>query len=179
MSVTLHKDVSILDAKQDVIVNPANSFLRHGGGLARIIAEAAAPSINKSKALPSSAEAAASKAWWNEQYTAPSIPTGAIHVTSAGLLPFKAIIHAVGPIWKDGNLLEHDLLELTHESIFDRCAAEGWSVAVPAISCGLFRFPIDEAAPTALNVAGWYPLLDIHFYLMGDEHYNAYESAKR
>lgn len=175
MTVTLHKDISILDAPQDVIVNPANSFLRHGGGLARIIADAAAPPINKRNTLPSSPAAAASKEWWNEQYNTPSIPTGDLYVGSPGALPHKAIIHAVGPIYGNGNYMEHDLLEILHERIFDECAAKGWSVAVPAISCGLFRFPVADAAQIAVSVAAnGYPDADIHFYLMGDEHYTAY-----
>lgn len=163
---------SILDFEGDTIVNPANSFLRHGAGLAKVIADAAAP--------PDSHKHVRGR-WWAEQRHHPSVPTGACAWTSAGALPYKGIIHAVGPIYGGGTYFEAELLERVHESVIETAWNNNCkSVAIPAISCGLFRFPVELAAGIALSVAkgAWdgYPL-DISFYLFEDSHVEAYNKA--
>lgn len=167
---------SILEADADAIVNPANSFLRHGGGLARLIADAAAPKVN-----PFGKCDAIGKAWWDEQFRHPSVPTGGACVTSAGHLPFKGIIHAVGPIWKDGTLYERELLEECIWSIGETAEVNRWSrIAVPAISCGLFRFPVEEAAAilwATAEKAEELSTLEFTFYVM-PEHVEAFEEAR-
>lgn len=158
---------SILEATTDVIVNPANSFLRHGGGLAKIIAAAATEGLNPEDKA----------AWWAEQHNTPSIPTGAAVLGKPGALPFCGIIHAVGPIWGGGTYFERELLARVVRNIGDICVVNGYkSVALPAISCGLFRFPVDEAAriiTTAARFSYHYGLRwDVH--VLGDEHVQAF-----
>lgn len=169
---------SILDAQADVLVNPANSFLRHGGGLAKIIADAAAPK----NAWPDGHSTHkvcddVGKAWWDEQFKHPSIAVGDCGVTSAGHLGFAAILHAVGPIWTGGTRYERELLHCCVRSIANHCVVRGWqTIACPAISCGLFRFPVDEAAGILLTSAQRYEAADgisFTFYVM-PEHAQAF-----
>lgn len=174
----------LLAQEADCIVNPANGFLRHGAGLARLIADRAAP-----KNVPAGPTGDAregmkcdetGRLWWAEQYGHPTIATGDVAVTSAGHLPYKGIIHAVGPVWKDGTLYERELLAAVHVRAFEAAKERGWkSIAFPAISCGLFRFPVELAAPQALIVANGYrsQFERITFALFEDSHYKAYREA--
>lgn len=170
MPITLHQG-SILDSKADYIVNPANSFLRHGGGLAAII-EAAATHFDPSKSMfwP-----LAIARWQDDHVQAPLIATGDAYMTSAGVLPYKGVIHAVGPIWKDGSLCESDLLLLAYESALLLVPA-GSRVALPAISAGIFGAPIEEVARCAIEAA-WFSSLDIEFWLFSDEHMSAFQAV--
>lgn len=170
---------SILEADADAIVNPANSFLNHGGGLAGIIASAAAPLAAKYPDRPHMWEDA-DREWRLDQSSAPLIATGDAYPTSAGTLPFEGVIHAVGPVWKDGTLYERQLLSKCVWSIAEQAAAYGWTrIAVPAISCGLFRYPVEDAARvlwvTARHVEPVY-LVSFTFYVM-PEHQPAFEAA--
>lgn len=173
-------DGSILDVKADAIVNPANSFLRHTGGLARVIDQAA-------KALPNRQttdgnvyrEYGKIIRWVNDHDAAPLIATGDVHVTSAGRLPFDGVIHAVGPIWGGGDFMERDLLEIVMGSVIDAAMSHGWkTIAVPAISCGVFGFPVEDAARILTTVASWsaWPYTDVIFAVMGD-HVSVFKSA--
>lgn len=129
---------SILDLDVDAIVNPANSDLMHGGGLAAVIARAAGLGL---------------AADCEQIVTVRRLPVGSAVSTRAGDLPFKAVIHAVGPRWGDQEPEESErLLTDAHASSLDVLADLGFnSVAFPAISCGIFRFPVELAAPIALR----------------------------
>jgi O-acetyl-ADP-ribose deacetylase (regulator of RNase III) len=182
--ITIHQG-SILDAQTDYIVNPANSFLQHGGGLARVIADAATdvrfpPKLTDApvSVLWESARqrTEAIDKWKADHEVAPLIATGNAYLTSAGVLPFKGIIHAVGPIWNDGEFLEHDLLELAYSRAFEIALGVTHSIALPAISSGIFGFPIEEVARIAIAVAQWYEdAMDIQFWLFSDEPRQAFE----
>lgn len=180
--ITIHQG-SILDFEGDVIVNPANNFLQHGGGLAAFIAKAAAPWDHNFAYWGSEehAQAVATTEWQEEQRNHPLIATGAAGWTSAGALPYKGIVHAVGPIWEGGGFLEEDLLELVHEhALMVAEEHECRSIAFPAISCGIFGFPVEKAAPIAIEVAKWgkyYNIDHVAFYLFEDTHYFAYKEA--
>lgn len=171
---------SILESQADAIVNPANSFLRHGAGLARIIADAAGP---RGPAPPGSTRERAAKArqWRDEQRDAPLIPTGAAHVTTGGLLAARWVIHVVGPIWGGGEYEEEKLLYLAHRSALHAAAGYGLeSVAFPAISCGLFGFPVERAARIAVRALTIYGEgfgIRTEVYLMEDAHVLAYRAA--
>jgi O-acetyl-ADP-ribose deacetylase (regulator of RNase III) len=182
---------SILDFKGDVIVNPANSFLRHGAGLARVIADAATPATPgplERKATVAERKAwqakknvlrQARRNWWAEQAAHPLIATGDAGWTSAGRLPYKGIIHAVGPIWAGGSLFEQGLLYQTHRSALAQAVAHDCrSIAFPAISCGIFGFPVESAAAIARAacVVSRYTG-EISFYLFEDAHFEAYQKA--
>lgn len=207
---------SILDVWADAIVNPANSFLDHKGGLARIIAETAAAPFDpgpldqytvptcgcfggplgcieaqrRGDPCPSptglirqarDAHNERVAAWVLDHERAPLIATGNAHHTSPGALPFKGCIHAVGPIWNGGDFMERGLLETAHERVLRICQAHDYtSVVFPAISCGVFGFPVYDAAKIAVEVGGWgidYGVKDVTFAVMGDEHEQAYRDA--
>lgn len=173
---------SILDVEADTIVNPANSHLRHGGGLAAIIAKAAAP-LAHFKSMDEvyyfggpdtdPADWQGDQDWTNEQINHPLIATGNAGWTSAGRLPYKGIVHAVGPIWNGGNFCEAALLRSAHQHAFAQAILSGCqSIAVPAISCGIFGYPVHLAAPIAVDAAvGAERIgLDVTFALFEDEH---------
>ena len=127
----------------DAIVNPANSFLRHGGGLARIIHEAASePTVGENIFRPTR---------YDEELfelQQEPVPVGeAVLQRSTGPLPFKGIIHAVGPIWGGGRFCEAELLRLAYQSAANQAEAHGFkSVAFPAISAGIFGVPMNVVA---------------------------------
>jgi O-acetyl-ADP-ribose deacetylase (regulator of RNase III) len=189
MGISIHQG-SILDAKVDYIVNPANSFLNHAGGLARVIAEAATAPFSpypcsRFTTGPDGSPVALMRAardkhvhrvnqWIADHETAPLIPTGRCHLTSAGALPFKGVYHAVGPIWAGGGFYELDLLELAYESVYE-VLPQGASVAFPAISAGIFGVPIEAVARVAMTVARWYEDdFETEFWLFTDEHRDAF-----
>ena len=115
----------------DAIVNAANEHLQHGGGVAWAISKKGGPTIQKE-----------SDAWVRKHGP---ISHARPAWTSGGLLPAKYVIHAVGPVWGDGdedNKLESAVtgsLRLADEL---KC----FSIAMPAISTGIYGFPKDRAA---------------------------------
>ncbi|HEY6822394.1 MAG TPA: macro domain-containing protein [Burkholderiales bacterium] len=129
---------SLLDEAVDAIVNAANGYLAHGGGVAAIISRAAGP------ALQHECEALIER-------TGP-LPTGSAVVTTAGKLPFKGVIHAVGPRFGEGN--EERKLYLALISSWKRAVERGWtSVAFPAVSAGIFAVPLDLCARAYIKAA--------------------------
>ncbi len=115
----------------DCIVNAANGGLSHGGGVAAAISDAAGPAFDD--------ECAAIV----EKYG--RIPTGKAVATRSGNLPFKGIIHAVGPRMGDGN--EETKIITALYSAFQIADKKGWkSLSFPGISSGLFLVPHDVCA---------------------------------
>ena len=117
----------------DAIVNAANDHLQHGGGVAWAISKKGGPAIQKE-----------SNDWIRTHG-----PVSHSHPawTSGGLLPAKYAIHAVGPVWINGRDEEDQKLEMAVTGSL-RLADElkCSSIAMPAISTGIFGFPIDRAA---------------------------------
>jgi O-acetyl-ADP-ribose deacetylase (regulator of RNase III) len=122
---------NLLIAEVDVIVNPANSDLSHDGGLAAQILTAAGKKLaDQSMQLIQEYE---------------SIESGMAVYTSAGHLPYKAVIHAVGPIMGEGDE-QHKIEQAVSRSLL-LCEANDWhSIAFPAISTGFFNVPIETCA---------------------------------
>lgn len=123
--------LDILKAPVEVIVNPANSSLVHGGALALHIQNAAGNELKKQSQTLIAEHG--------------ELESGMAVFTTAGNLPFKAVIHAVGPMQGEG----HEALKL--EQAFSRslllCETNDWSsIAFPAISTGVFRVPISVCA---------------------------------
>ncbi len=121
----------------DAIVNAANSQLSHGGGVALAIARGGGEVINKE-----------SRKWVAEHgpvtFDSPAY-------TGGGNLPCKYVIHAVGPVWGEGD--EDDKLATAIRSSFERAEQLGVkSIAFPAISTGIFGFPVDRAAGIFMKV---------------------------
>jgi len=168
---------SILDFEGDAIINPANSHLQHAGGLARVVADAACDVVGEPgwRYFRSVAEA---DRWQQEQLDHAPIPTGGCGVTSAGALPYKAILHAVGPIWGGGGYQEDKLLWRCHLSVLETANRMGFdSIAMPAISCGIFGYPVERAAPIAIEAALGFSRPDVTFYLPDEGHIEAFDNA--
>jgi len=115
----------------DAIVNAANEHLQHGGGVAWAISKKGGPTIQKESDV------------WIRQHGLVSHAHPAW--TSGGLLPAKYVIHAVGPVWGDGNE-DKKLSEAVTGSLRVADELKCSSIALPAISTGIFGFPKDRAA---------------------------------
>lgn len=121
----------------DAIVNAANSQLIGGGGVDGAIHRAGGPDIMRDLA---------------ERYGPNRFcPPGGAVLTTAGRLPARWVIHAVGPIWRGGSAGEADTLASAYRTSL-RLAAEAGatSVSFPAISTGIYGYPADQAARVAV-----------------------------
>ena len=117
--------------KVDAIVNAANEHLQHGGGVAWAISKKGGRIIQQE-----------SDAWIRKHGPiSHSVPAW----TSGGLLPAKYVIHAVGPVWGDGDE-DNKLSEAVTGSLRVADELKCESIAMPAISTGIFGFPKDRAA---------------------------------
>ena len=122
---------NLLQEPSDAIVNAANGQLAHGGGVAAAIARAAGPALSQDGDRIVSERGV--------------IPVGDAVVTTAGTLPFKGVIHAVGP--HQGLGAEEEKLEKALRSAFLRAHEQGWtSVSFPAVSSGIFAVPLEVCA---------------------------------
>jgi O-acetyl-ADP-ribose deacetylase (regulator of RNase III) len=161
----LRADLLVQDV--DAIVNAANEQLEHGGGIAAAIARAAGPEL-----LRESAE--------HER-----VPTGTTAITTAGDLPQRAVLHAVGPIWRGGRNGEPELLRGAHHTAIRLADRHGFeSIALPAISCGVFGYPVALAAEVAVpatleGVAAARSVKLARFCLWHDDHLEAFRAALR
>ena len=118
----------------DAIVNAANAELSGGGGVDGALHRAAGPELlAECRALHPL-----------------GCPTGAVRVTSANRLRARWVFHAVGPIWSGGGAGEPELLAGCYRRSIDLAAALGARrIAFPAISCGVYSYPWEEAAEVA------------------------------
>jgi len=118
----------------DAIVNAANTNLAHGGGLAGAIVARGGEVIQE------------------ESNQLAPVATGCAAVTSAGALPCRWVIHAVGPMWGQGN--EEASLRSAVRASLDRAAElDAISIALPAISTGIFGYPKQEGVTTIVEEA--------------------------
>lgn len=125
----------ICEFQGDAIVNAANSALAGGGGVDGAIHRAAGPEL-----------AAACRAL-RDGSLADGLPAGRAVATTPGRLKLKAVIHAVGPIWRGGSADEERLLYEAYRSALALAEREGWKrVAFPAIATGVYGFPKERAA---------------------------------
>jgi len=127
--VLLQGDITHEDA--DAIVNAANSHLMHGGGVAAAIVHAGGGIIQK----------------LSNEHVAKHGPVavGSAIATGPGNLPCKAVIHAVGPRWGEGD--EDEKLRGAIRASLDLASQRGFkTIAFPAISSGIFGFPKDRCA---------------------------------
>lgn len=118
----------------DAIVNAANESLLGGGGVDGAIHRAAGPDLlEECRALG-------------------GCPPGEARITSGHRLPAKYVIHAVGPVWQGGTNGEDDLLARCYREAVALAAHSGSSsLAFPAISTGIYRFPPERAAAIAVR----------------------------
>lgn len=127
-------DITLSDA--EAITNPANSQLMHGGGLAGLLCRKAGPSLQIE-----------SSQWVREN--GPVSHDSPAH-TSAGALPFKTVIHAVGPVWGSGDE-ERKLGAAVGGSLRLAEELKLKSLALPAISTGIYQYPVRQAARVILS----------------------------
>ena len=123
----------------DAIVNAANEQLTPGGGVCGAIHAAGGPSIAE------------------QCRRIAHCPTGGAVATDAGSLPARYVIHAVGPVWRGGDRGEADLLASAYVSALDEAVRVGArSIAVPAISTGIYGYPLQQATAVAVDaVRNW------------------------
>lgn len=121
----------------EAIVNAANQYLAHGGGVAGAIVRRGGEAIQRE-----------SDAWVARHGLAGHDRPA---LTGAGALPCKAVIHAVGPVWQGGADDEDAHLREAYASALELAHAQGFrSVAFPSISTGIFGFPVARGAAIAL-----------------------------
>ncbi len=149
----------------DAIVNAANAMLAGGGGVDGAIHRAGGPTLMQ------------------ELRKYDGCPTGSAVVTSAGNLPAKFVFHAVGPVYHDRG--DAKLLASCYKTAL-RLAEENHctSISFPAISTGVYGYPLAEAASVSLNaVIEFIPYVpsirDIKLVQFGQANYNAYEKLFR
>jgi O-acetyl-ADP-ribose deacetylase len=131
-------DITKLD--MDAIVNAANERLLGGGGVDGAIHAAAGP------ALLTACRAIA------EVRPGVRCPTGEVRITPGFLLPARFVIHTVGPVWRGGAERERELLASCYRNVLELCSEQGiGTLAIPAISCGVYGFPLLDAANIAVG----------------------------
>ena len=157
-------DSDITTLAVDAIVNAANNSLLGGGGVDGAIHRGAGPELLA------------------ECRTLKGCATGDAKITGAYRLPARFVIHTVGPIWHGGNNKEPELLASCYRRCFELVAEKKLqTIAFPAISTGVYRFPKKEAATIAIResraaLAGQ-PDLKVILVCFNEETRQAYEAA--
>lgn len=124
----------------DAVVNAANEWLAHGGGVAGAIVRRGGLEVQWESDA------------WVEKHG--KLPVGGVAVTGAGMLPCKKVIHAVGPVWEGGDDDEEDNLRAAAANSLDAANELGLtSLSMPAISSGIFGFPKSLCAEILVETA--------------------------
>jgi O-acetyl-ADP-ribose deacetylase (regulator of RNase III) len=150
----------------DAIVNAANTSLLGGGGVDGAIHRAAGPQLLE------------------ECRTLGGCPTGQAKITRGYNLPARYVIHTVGPVWQGGTRGEAELLASCYRNALALAVGHGCAtMAFPAISCGVYAFPLEEAARISLGTvsgelsAGARPPLRVRWVLFDERAFEAWRQA--
>lgn len=159
----IREDITTLQV--DAIVNAANNSLLGGGGVDGAIHRAAGPELLE------------------ECRELGGCETGAAKITPGYNLPAKWVIHTVGPVWRGGNNQEDELLAQCYSSALALAARHGIkTVAFPAISAGVYGFPLERAARIALKetrqfLESDFSIAEITFACFSDGAYQCYRET--
>ena len=161
-------DGDITEMDVDAIVNAANSKLKHGGGVASAIVKKGGHTIQEESDVWV-------KAWGGE------VTVGSAVITSGGKLPAKYVIHAVGPRMGEGDE-DEKLKNATINSLKLMDEHKLRTIAFPAISTGIFGFPIDRCAEIMISTASEYlagetQIEEVIFCLFTAEDFEVFEKA--
>ncbi|MEP6485345.1 MAG: O-acetyl-ADP-ribose deacetylase [Rudaea sp.] len=159
----------ITTLRVDAIVNAANESLLGGGGVDGAIHRAAGPQLLAAcRLLP-------------QLRSNVRCPTGEARLTAGFALPAKFVIHTVGPVWRGGAHGEADLLASCYRESL-KLAKENAvrTIAFPAISCGVYGFPVRPAAQIAVRIVREFDDdIDISFVCFSDDIESAYRDATK
>ncbi|MEX0610995.1 MAG: O-acetyl-ADP-ribose deacetylase [Pirellulales bacterium] len=160
----------ITQQEVDAIVNAANSQLAGGGGVDGAIHRAGGPAIMEET---------------RRRYP-DGCPTGSAVITAAGDLRARYLIHAVGPFWSGGTRGEEDLLASAYRTALQLAADHDCrSIALPALSTGAYRYPLEDASRVAVRTAAQFlreldkshSLAAVRFVLFSPDVLSAFERA--
>jgi O-acetyl-ADP-ribose deacetylase (regulator of RNase III) len=157
----------ITEQEADAVVNAANSSLMGGGGVDGAIHRKGGPTILEECKKLRAAD-------WPD-----GLPTGKAVATTGGRLPARWVIHTVGPVYATSEDRSGLLASCHTESLRVADELGARTVAFPAISTGVYGYPLDEAAPVAVDAVRHADtsVQEVRFVLFGRDAYEAFERA--